>query len=306
MKILLTGAGGMVGRNILEHNACSSHHILSPSSSELNLLDNVKVQQYLKKNNPDIIIHAAGFVGGIQSNIAHPVRYLIDNIQMGFNIVNLAKEVGIKKFMNLGTSCIYPRNGQNPLTEDLILKGELEPTNEAYAIAKIAVLRLCEFIVRENSTYHYKTVIPCNLYGRFDDFTPEHSHMIPGVIKKISNAKEEGGDIDVWGDGHARREFMYAGDLADFIFYAIRKLEDMPQNLNVGLGVDHSINHYYDEIAKVVGFEGKFKHDLSKPTGMSQKLISIEKLKKFGWGYKTQLKEGLSKTYEFYQNQLNK
>ncbi len=303
MIILLTGASGMVGRNILEHDAASNYSILKPSSSDLNLLNVIEVQQYLKKNKPDIIIHAAGFVGGIQSNIAQPIRYLIDNIHMGFNLINVAKEEGIKKFLNLASSCIYPKNGQNPLTEDLILTGELEPTNEAYALAKIAVLRLCEFIHREKPIYQYKSVIPCNLYGRFDDFSPEHSHMIPAAIKKISDAKK-GSNVSIWGNGQARREFMYASDLADFIFYAIRKFEDMPQNINVGLGVDYSIKKYYQEIAKVIGFKGKFIHDLSKPTGMTQKLISTERLNKFGWSHKTQLKDGLAKTYKFYQNNL--
>lgn len=305
MKILLTGSRGMVGQNILEHTSASEYEVLTPSSQELDLLDRVKVHAYIDKHKPDMIIHAAGIVGGIQANIAKPVKFLVDNMQMGLNILTVAKELGITKFMNLSSSCMYPRNAQNPLSEDLILKGELEPTNEGYALAKVASTRLCEYINREDSSYLYKTVIPCNIYGMHDKFDPNHSHMIPAVIKKISDAKEQGKkSIDIWGDGLARREFMYASDLADFIFYAIQNFEKMPQNINVGLGCDYTINEYYQEIAQVVGYEGGFKHDLSKPVGMKQKLIDHSKLKAFGWSYKTELPVGIQKTYEFYLRQI--
>jgi len=301
MKILLTGSSGMVGRNILEHVSVLEHDFLTPSGKDLNLMDRQKVQSYIDVNNPDMIIHAAGIVGGIQANISEPVRFLVDNMQMGLNVLMAAKEAGVLKLMNLSSSCMYPREAKNPLSEELILKGELEPTNEGYALAKVAVTRLCEYIHREDTSYQYKTVIPCNLYGRFDKFDPSHSHMIPAVIKKISDAAEKGDKyIDIWGDGLVRREFMYAGDLADFIFYAISKFEDMPQNLNVGLGHDYTINEYYREIAKVVGFSGEFTHDLTKPIGMRQKLIDDEKLKQFGWSFNTKLSDGIRQTYEFY------
>lgn len=301
MKILLTGSRGMVGKNILEHVSATDYKILTPSSSELNLLDREKLQLYLCENQPDMIIHTAGIVGGIQANISEPVSFLVDNMQMGLNVLMSTKDAGIKKLMNLSSSCMYPRDAKNPLAEDLILKGELEPTNEGYALAKVTSTRLCEYINREDNSYQYKTVIPCNLYGRFDKFDPKHSHMIPAVIKKIADAKLQGEtQIDIWGDGQARREFMYAGDLADFIFYAISKFETMPQNINVGLGHDYTINQYYQSIAEVIGFKGEFVHDVSKPVGMKQKLIDDTKLKGFGWHHQSMLSEGLKKTYEFY------
>jgi len=302
MRILLTGSRGMVGRNILEHASVSEYDILAPSSAELNLLDANKVEAYLEKHKPDMVIHAAGIVGGIQANISQPVKFLVDNMHMGLNVLMGAKAAGVTRLINMSSSCMYPRDAQNPLSEELILKGELEPTNEGYALAKVASTRLCEYIHREDSSFQYKTVIPCNLYGRFDKFDPKHSHMIPAVIKKLSDAKDEK-QIDIWGDGLARREFMYAGDLADFIFYAISKFEAMPQNINVGLGHDYTINEYYQEIANVVGFKGEFIHDLSKPVGMKQKLINDEKLKLFGWKYKTNLSDGIKQTYEFYLNE---
>ena len=196
---------------------------------------------------------------------------------------------------------MYPRDAVNPLAEELILKGELEPTNEGYALAKVASTRLCEYICKEDTQLIYKTVIPCNLYGEYDKFDPNHSHMIPAVIRKLDDAvKAEVDEIDIWGDGEARREFMYAEDLADFIFYAIEGFSDMPQNINVGLGTDYTINEYYQTIAKVVGFKGKFKHDLDKPVGMKQKLIDDTKLANFGWSYKTSLEMGIKKTFQYY------
>jgi GDP-L-fucose synthase len=202
---------------------------------------------------------------------------------------------------------MYPRDAQNPLSEDLILKGELEPTNEGYAIAKVASTRLCEYINREDESFLYKTVIPCNLYGKYDKFDPEHSHMIPAVIRKIDDAKRQNKEsIDIWGDGLARREFMYATDFADFIYYAIDHFETMPQNINVGLGHDYTINEYYQKIANAVGYQGSFTHDLSRPTGMQQKLIDDTKLKEFGWWHKTSLEQGVQKTYDYFVNEDSK
>ena len=291
----------MVGSNIIEHVAANNHEILSPTSAKLNLLDIESVKNYINTKKPDMVIHAAGIVGGIQANIAEPVRFLVDNMYMGFNILTASKECRIKRFMNLSSSCMYPRDAKNPLSEELILKGELEPTNEGYAIAKVASTRLCEYINREDESYLYKTVIPCNLYGKYDKFDPEHSHMIPAVIRKINNAKEKDLEsIDIWGDGLARREFMYAADFADFVYYAIDHFETMPQNINVGLGHDYTINEYYQKIANAVGYQGSFTHDLSRPTGMQQKLIDDTKLKAFGWQYQTTLGQGIKKTYDYF------
>ncbi|WP_432459142.1 GDP-L-fucose synthase family protein [Agarivorans sp. QJM3NY_25] len=301
MKILLTGANGMVGKNILAVAAGHAHEFLAPKSVELNLLDASSVRRYIAINQPEMVIHAAGVVGGIQANMAEPVKYLVDNMQMGLNILTAVKDAGIKKFLNLGSSCMYPRDAINPLAEDLILKGELEPTNEGYALAKVTSTRLCEYISHEDPERLYKTIIPCNLYGRFDKFSPNHSHMIPAVIRKLDEAKKNQlSQVDIWGDGEARREFMYAADLADFIFYALDNFSAMPQNLNVGLGEDYTINEYYQAVADVVGYKGTFTHDLSKPVGMTQKLIDNSKLKEFGWSYKTTLDIGIKKTYEFY------
>lgn len=302
MKILLTGASGMVGRNILEQPEADKYNFLTPRSSELNLLDYESVFNYLEKNKPDFVIHAAGKVGGIQANIAEPVSFLVDNIEMGKNIIMAAYRNNINNLMNLASSCMYPKEAQNPLKEEVILQGELEPTNEGYALAKIMATRLCEYIVREDKYKNYKTVIPCNLYGYYDKFSPKNSHMVPAVIRKIDQAKQQNkSEVEVWGDGKARREFMFVGDLASFVFNAIENFEKLPQNINVGLGHDYTIKQYYDAISKVIGYKGTFKYDSTKPVGMKQKLMDSSRLTAYGWENKTSLEEGLKKTYEYYK-----
>jgi GDP-L-fucose synthase len=295
----------MVGKNIATYPRGNHYELLTPSSSELNLLDKISVDAYMKDHTPDIVIHCAGIVGGIQANMAHPVKFLVENTQMGINIIMSAYEAGVKKFINMSSSCMYPREALNPLGEDLILKGELEPTNEGYALAKITSTRLCEYIHKENKIFQYKTVIPCNLYGKYDKFEPKHSHMLPAVIKKVHDAKINHSEtLEIWGDGEARREFMYAEDLADFVYYALEHFEAMPQNINVGLGHDYTVNEYYTAIAEVIGYKGRFVHDLTKPVGMKQKLIDDSKLQAFGWRYKTSLKEGIKKIYDYYLHEV--
>ena len=296
----------MVGRNILEHPAAKNYTFFAPTSRELNLLDRDAVRVALTKEMPDLVIHSAGLVGGIQANIANPVDFLLKNTDMGINVISSAASVGIKNLINFGSSCMYPRAADNPLKESLILQGELESTNEGYALAKIVATRLCEYIVREDSAKNYKTIIPCNLYGRHDKYGKTNSHLIPAVIRKIHEAKVAGSEtVTIWGDGSARREFMSAADLSDFIYFIMDKLEDIPQNINVGLGHDYSIEEYYSSVSSVIGFEGSFEYDLSKPVGMRQKLVDVSQVEIMGWQYKIKLLDGISSAYEFYKERLN-
>lgn len=305
IRILLTGGGGMVGRNVLEHPGIGEFDVLTPRSTELNLCDFNAVQTYLNKHQPDMVIHAAGKVGGIQANMREPVGFLMDNLDMGRNIVWAAHQAGIKRLINLGSSCMYPRNHSEPLSEEMVLKGELEPTNEGYALAKVVTSRLCEYIMREDASYQYKTLIPCNLYGRHDKFDPAHSHLIPAIIHKVHLAKKAGQtSVEIWGDGTARREFMYAGDLADAIVRAINEFDSLPVVMNVGLGYDYTINEYYQAAADVMGYAGSFVHDLSKPVGMARKLVSVEKQKTWGWAAQSDLRTGVERTYEFYMKEF--
>jgi GDP-L-fucose synthase len=300
-KVLLTGGRGMVGKNILEHPAAKHFELLAPTSSDLDLCDFAKTQAYLSHHSPEFVIHAAGLVGGIQANMARPVDFLVENVDLGRNVIMASRAVGVKKLLNLSSSCMYPRNAENPLTEDLILQGELEPTNEGYALAKIFAMRLCEYLHKEDDSLQYKTFIPCNLYGCYDKFDPKHSHLIPAIIHKVHLAKIAcQNTVEIWGDGTARREFMYAGDLADAVLRAISNFVTVPNLMNVGLGFDHTINEYYEAVAKVVGWNGKFVHNLSKPVGMKQKLVSIDRQNKWGWSAATSLEKGISKAYDYY------
>lgn len=305
MKILLTGASGMVGRNIQDHPSASEHDWLTPSSAALNLLDYGTVKQYFETHRPDAVIHAAGRVGGIQANMREPVRFLVDNLDMGRNVLIAAAETGVTRLINFGSTCMYPKDQQGALAEDDVLTGMLEPTNEGYALAKITVARLADYLGRENPQLQYKTVIPCNLYGPYDKFDPRWSHMIPAVIHKLHQAKQQGLDsVEIWGTGQARREFLYAGDLADAVMRALANFESLPSLMNIGLGHDYTVNQYYEIAAKVVGYQGGFHHDLSKPTGMQRKLSDTRRAAEWGWQPGHSLEQGLANTYQYYLNQL--
>ena len=304
MKIYITAKNGLVGKNLLENEEINRHEVFATSHTSLDLMNYEAVYDYLKEKKPDVIIHCAGKVGGIQANIKEPYEFFLNNVLMGINVVKASFELGIKKFINLSSSCSYPRNYIQPLKEEYVFKGELEPTNEGYALAKLSILRMCEYISKEYPEFQYKTLIPCNLYGRHDKFSPINSHMIPSVIRKIHEAKLNGTkEIDIWGDGTARREFMYAEDLADGIAYVINHFDKTPTLMNIGLGYDYTIDEYYETIAKVIGWSGTFNHDLTKPAGMKQKLVDIQRQTELGWKPKNTLEQGIKKTYEFYLNE---
>lgn len=307
MKVFLTGGRGMVGRAIQEDCAASEHQIVAPSSVELDLADRGAVMSSLAAEAPDIVIHAAGRVGGIQANMAAPAQFLADNMDMGFNVVLAARAVGVPQLLNLGSSCMYPHNAPNPLHESSLGQGELEPTNEGYGLAKVAVARLCAFVGQEQPELSYKTLIPCNLYGLHDKFDPQVSHLVPAIIRKVQEAQQTGAQsVEIWGDGTARREFMFSGDLADGVWAAVRGFDRLPGMMNIGLGHDHSINDYYTQAAEVIGWRGAFAHDLSKPTGMKQKLLDVSAQTAFGWSPATSLQDGIAQTYAHFRDLLKR
>ena len=296
----------MVGRNILEHPLAEQYEIIAASSQAIDLTDSEATLRFISDANPDVVIHAAGRVGGIQANIANPVDFLVTNIDIGRNVIMSAYKAGVPRLINLASSCMYPRLASNPLSENLILHGALEPTNEGYALSKIFSTLLCEYINRENqntikSKATFKTLIPCNLYGRHDKFNPQHSHLIPAIIHKIHQAKLNGlKEVDIWGDGNARREFMYSGDIADAIFKGLKDFDQLPDVMNIGIGHDNSINDYYAVAAKVIGWHGKFVYDTTKPVGMKQKLVDITRQRNWGWMPTTSLTLGIEKAYQYY------
>ncbi len=306
MKILLTGSSGFLGKNIIEQFnkiiPSQNKHLLTPSSSELNLLDDGSIKNYLKNNKPDFIIHAAGIVGGIQANILNPVKFLVENTLMATFLIKGAHDFGVPSLLNIGSSCMYPRDLNNPLEESNLFKGECEPTNEGYAISKLYAQRLCSYINKEQNFKSYKTIIPCNLYGKWDSFLDNKSHMIPAAIKKIHHAKVNGIDnVTIWGSGSARRENMYASDLGEFICFIINNFELIPEVMNVGAGCDYTITEYYNYICGTINYGGNLIYDLEKPEGMKQKLVSVTKQKNIGWEPKTSIIQGLKKTYKFYK-----
>jgi len=304
MKILITGSTGLVGRNLSE-NLQADYDLLLPRHSEVDLTNFHDIYNYIEKNKPDLVIHCAGKVGGIQANIQEPVAFFVNNWDMGRNVVLASKKLGIKKLINLGSSCIYPRDFSNPLKEEYLLKGELEPTNEGYALAKISVIKLCEYIKKEDSSFDYKTVIPCNLYGAYDNFHPVKSHMIPAVIRKIDDAVEQGlNRVEIWGDGEAKREFMHIDDLVSGVKFVIENYDNVPSLMNLGTGVDYTINDYYRAVAKIIGYRGKFEHDLSKPVGMKQKVVDVLLASNCGWSSSLSLEEGLRRTYSYYLSEI--
>ena len=291
----------MVGKNILGHPLANSFVFYAPSRSELDLRNKPEVLKYLQAKKPDLIIHAAGKVGGIKANIENPYDFLLENLEIGTNLISAAKEAGIKHLLNLGSSCIYPKDVEGFLTEDLILSGPLEPTNEGYALAKISALRLCEFITKGGDGFSYKTIIPCNLYGPHDKFDLESAHLIPAIINKIHMAQKTGANsVEIWGDGSARREFMFAEDLADAVFRAIKDFDAMPALMNIGLGQDHTVLEYYQAVASSIGWNGEFTFDLSKPVGMRRKMVDVSRQNSWGFKPKTSLETGIQKTYEHF------
>ena len=306
-RLFLTGGSGMVGQNIQAHDSAKYWDILAPSSAELDLTDPKAVCAYIKMHKPDLVVHAAGRVGGIQANMAQPVGYLDINNVIGRNVIMGTWSEGVRNLINLGSTCMYPAAAPNPLTEDMILTGPLEKTNEGYALAKIMAMRLCEYINREDPTALFKTLIPCNLFGPHDKFDPKHSHLLPAIIHKVHQAKITGApNVEIWGNGKARREFMYAPDLADAVLRAANNIENCPELINIGVGHDFTINEYYSEVADVIDWQGKFTHDLTRPVGMKQKLCDVCRATEWGWSAPTSLRVGIEETYKFYCERYGK
>lgn len=298
MRVLVTGGSGMVGRNLAERE-WQGHQLLRPTRAELDLLNRAQVMAYLERERPDVIIHGAGRIGGIAANIADPVGFLVQNTEMGLNLIQAAHAVGIERLLNIGSSCIYPKDRSEPLREEMILGGPLEPTNEGYALAKIAVMKLCDYMHTQHGRA-YKTVLPCNLYGRWDHFEPASSHLLAAAVLKVQLAKaRRQASVEIWGDGTARREFLYVADFAQFLAQALERFDSLPRWMNVGVGADHTIHEYYSAVARVVGYEGEFEFARDKPTGMRRKLLDCSVLERWGWRASTPLPEGIAAAHRF-------
>jgi GDP-L-fucose synthase len=297
----------MVGTHFRHAAIQAGLDVLAPARKELDLRDKAATHAFVTRTAPDLIVHCAGRVGGIAANMAAPYEFLVENLEIGANLANAAVAARVPKLLNLASSCVYPRDVEGQLSEDLILTGQMEPTNEGYALAKIAMLRLCEFATRKDPGLNYKSLIPCNLYGPHDNFDAVSAHLIPAIIRKIHDAKTKNSDqVEIWGDGSARREFMYAGDLAQCMLRACQYFEAVPEVMNVGLGFDHSVLEYYQAVASVVGWNGRFTFDLNRPVGMRRKLVSISRQERWGWKPPSSLEEGIRRTYEHFLQEHRK
>lgn len=297
-KIFVAGHRGMVGSAIVRRlEAVGYTGVVTAGRAELDLLDQRAVNDFLQTQRPDYIYIAAAKVGGIQANNVYRAEFLYQNLVIEANLINAAHQAGVQRLMFLGSSCIYPKLAPQPLKEDYLLTGPLEPTNEPYAIAKIAGIKLCDAY---NDQYgrQYISVMPTNLYGPNDNYDLNNSHVLPALIRKAHEAKRRGdAELVVWGTGAPLREFLYADDLADACVYLMEQGYSGPL-VNIGTGTDISIRALAETVAKVVGFEGRLTFDTSKPDGTPRKLMDVSRLHGLGWQAKTGLTQGIALAYE--------
>jgi GDP-L-fucose synthase len=302
-KILITGSDGMVGKalvKILKEEGCKN--FLLPNYKELDLRNQNDVKNYFEYNKPEYVFHLASKVGGISANINSPAEFLYDNLAIEINVIESARENSVEKLLFLGSSCIYPRECPQPMKEEDLLTGKLEPTNEGYALAKISGLKMCEYYNKQYGT-NFINLMPPNMYGPNDHFDEEKSHVVSSIITKFSNAKENRDKfVEIWGTGNSRREFLYVEDAADAIVYFMKNYSarEIGPFINIGFGEDISIKNLAFLIREMIGYSGEIIFDKTKPDGMPKKLLDSSKAANLGWKAKTSLKEGLEKTLEWY------
>ena len=299
MRLLLTGSGGMLGSSIFERVA-ESYDVLAPKRSELNLLDPIEVKEYFEKWNPNLVIHTAARVGGIQANIDSGFDFLLENLKMDSNVFDAARSSGTKNLIYIASTCMYPKDRDLALKESDLLSGALEPTNEGYALSKIIGAKTVELAARQEDLA-WRTLILSNLYGPRDHFEPSRSHLIAAIIRKVDDAIEKSlPAISMWGTGQSRREFTFVEDVAFFISESLENVSEWPFMMNLGSGVDHTVLEYYEMIANTMGYKGKIISDPSKPEGMRRKLSDSRLSHQFGWNPRTPLSKGLEQTIAWY------
>ena len=308
-NIFIAGHNGMVGSAIhrLLHQQQTAN-VFTANRAELDLLDTDAVKLFLQKHKVDTIYMAAARVGGIHANNAFPAEFIQENLQIQLAVVDAAFKSGIKKMLFLGSSCIYPRMAAQPIAENALMSGKLEPTNEPYAIAKIAGIKLCESYNRQYGT-DYRSVMPTDLYGINDNFHPENSHVVPALMRRFHEAKVNNlPNVVVWGSGKPMREFLYVDDMAEACIHIMNIDKErfstittpMESHINIGTGLDCTIAELTNTMAKVVGYDGKIVWDSQKPDGTPRKLLNVDRAASLGWKSSTSLEEGLSKTYEWF------
>ena len=313
-KIYIAGHRGLVGSAVLRNlESKGFNNLLTKNHKDLDLTNQTKVKNFFDKEKPDYVILAAAKVGGIYANNTYPADFIYQNTMIETNIIHSAYENKVKRLLFLGSTCIYPKEIEQPMREDALLSNKLEPTNEPYALSKILGIKLCESYNRQHGT-DFRSVMPTNLYGINDNFDPENSHVIPGLMQRFHNAKiNNDNEVMVWGTGNAMREFLFVDDMAEaslFVLGIDKEIYDentlpMISHINVGSGKDITIKELAEIMKEVVGFEGKISFDNTKPDGSPRKLIDVSRLSKMGWKNSTSLREGLELTYNWYKNNLD-
>ena len=309
MRIYVAGHRGMVGGAILRRlEARGTGEIITRTSAELDLTDQAEVAAFFAAEKPDAVILAAAKVGGIVANNAYPAQFIYENLMIECNVIHQAYAAGVQRLLQLGSSCIYPKLADQPMREDALLTGTLEPTNEPYAIAKIAGIKLCESYNRQYGT-DYRSVMPTNLYGPGDNFHPENSHVLPALIRRFHEAVRDGTEeVVIWGTGTPMREFLHVDDMAEASLFVMdldaetyaRETEPMLSHINVGSGTDVTIRELAETVARVTGFKGRLSFDSSKPDGTPRKLMDVSRLERLGWRYKIGLEDGIRETYDWF------
>lgn len=308
MKVYVAGHRGMVGGAILRRLQAQGVATLTAAHAELDLTNQAAVRSFLHAERPDAVILAAAKVGGIHANNTYPADFIYENLMIQANVIHQAFAAGVTRLLFLGSSCIYPRAVAQPMAEEALLTGVLEPTNEPYAIAKIAGIKLCESYNRQHGT-DYRSVMPTNLYGPGDNFHPENSHVMPAMMRRFHEAVQQGWDeVVVWGTGTPRREFLHVDDMAAASLFVMNldratyeaNTQPMLSHINVGTGEDVSIRELAETLAEVTGFKGRLMFDTSKPDGTPRKLMNVSRLKAMGWRAQTGLRAGIEGTYHWF------
>ncbi len=299
-KIYVAGHKGLVGSAIVRNLKQKGYdNIITRTRQELDLMEPTAVRQFLTQEAPDAVIDAAAKVGGIYANSTYPAEFIYDNLTIQNNLIHGAYQAGVKKFVFLGSSCIYPKMAPQPIKEEYLLTGALEPTNEWYAIAKIAGIKMCQ-AYRKQYGFDAISLMPTNLYGPGDNFDLQNSHVLPALIRKFHEAKiNNASNVTVWGTGSPRREFLYVDDMADATVYLMENYSD-EQIVNVGTGEDITIKELAELVKKIVGFNGDLVFDTSKPDGTPRKLLDVSYLKKQGWQYRTDIEQGITLAYQWF------
>ena len=298
--VYLAGHTGLVGSAIHRKLVAEGFtRILTRTHADLDLLDQAATQAFFEQAQPQVVILAAARVGGIHANNTYPADFLYDNLTIASNVIHAAHRTGVTKLLNLGSSCIYPKRAPQPISEGSLLSGPLEPTNRAYAVAKIAAIELCDSYRRQHGD-DFISAMPTNLYGPGDNYDLETSHVLAAMLRKIHEAKETGSPtVTVWGTGTVKREFLHVDDLADAALFLLENVSE-PGPLNVGTGEDITINELAHLISDIVGYQGTFEHDTTKPDGTPRKLLDVTRLQTLGWEATIGLREGIKRTYRAY------